>query len=141
MNLKNKMVMKKEEKIKDIWINIIGNENYKSVLKNHEFKENGWRSVSGLSIYAEEIYDILKYKSNLFSIRPKSLKGIENNNGWVKIESEYDLPKIGQYDMSAFELFYFADERVVKARYCTGLVLEITHYRLEPLIKPQPPIY
>ena len=25
--------------------------------------------------------------------RPKSLRGIENNNGWIKIESEDDLPK------------------------------------------------
>jgi len=25
--------------------------------------------------------------------RPKSLQGIENNNGWIKIESENDLPK------------------------------------------------
>jgi hypothetical protein len=26
------------------------------------------------------------------AFRPKSLKGIENNNGWIKIESESDLP-------------------------------------------------
>src|SRR5690554_2905829 len=26
-------------------------------------------------------------------IRPKSLQGIETNNGWIKIESEADLPK------------------------------------------------
>lgn len=25
--------------------------------------------------------------------RPKSLQGIENNNGWIRIESEEDLPK------------------------------------------------
>jgi len=25
--------------------------------------------------------------------RPKELRGIENNNGWIKIESESDLPK------------------------------------------------
>ena len=25
--------------------------------------------------------------------RPKSLKGIENNNGWIRIESEADLPE------------------------------------------------
>lgn len=26
-------------------------------------------------------------------VRPKSLQGIENNNGWIKIESEADLPE------------------------------------------------
>ena len=31
--------------------------------------------------------------------RPKSLKGIENNNGWTKIESEEDLPERGYYEV------------------------------------------
>jgi hypothetical protein len=32
-----------------------------------------------------------------FNWRPKSLDGIENNNGWIKIESKDDLPKKGKY--------------------------------------------
>lgn len=32
--------------------------------------------------------------------RPISLQGIEHNNGWIKIESEEDLPKeVGTYDV------------------------------------------
>ena len=31
--------------------------------------------------------------------RPKSLQGIENNNGWIKIESEEDLPERGYYEV------------------------------------------
>lgn len=35
--------------------------------------------------------------------RPISLAGIENNNGWTKIESKHDLPKeSGWYDFQSF---------------------------------------
>lgn len=51
----------------------------------------------------EKICDIRSHKS-IFEctktdeatprfFRPKSLRGIENNNGWIKIESEENLPK------------------------------------------------
>lgn len=29
-------------------------------------------------------------------VRPKALDGLEENNGWIKIESESDMPKPGQ---------------------------------------------
>jgi len=32
-------------------------------------------------------------------VRPKSLQGIEHNNGWIKIETESDLPKTGYYEV------------------------------------------
>ena len=31
--------------------------------------------------------------NSLLHCRPKSLEGIESNNGWIRIESEEDLPK------------------------------------------------
>lgn len=34
-------------------------------------------------------------KQNPVRWRPISLNGIDNNNGWIKIESEDDLPKKG----------------------------------------------
>ena len=39
----------------------------------------------------------LEFKEN--EVRPKSLKGIENNNGWVKIYCENDMP---QFDCNCF---------------------------------------
>lgn len=37
--------------------------------------------------YPKELWDFKNAK-----LRPKTLRGIENNNGWVKINSETDLP-------------------------------------------------
>lgn len=86
------------------------------------------------SISAEE-----PYRKN--GIRPKSLSGIEDNNGWIRIESEEDLPKdcgdywvydddgdIGYYMFNLFE----EDFEHVKEN-------GITHY--QPIIKPKPPLY
>ena len=43
-----------------------------------------------------DITDKIDYDIDMSGVgkfRPKSLNGIENNNGWIKIESEKDLPK------------------------------------------------
>lgn len=71
--------------------------------------------------------------------RPKSLKGIENNNGWIKIESEADLPKEGYYfvakNKTVIETSYFMpdnDFSLIEWR-------NITHY--QPIEKPKLPIY
>lgn len=81
--------MTKQEKI----IEAYGD--YWEILKDY-ISVNGWISTKNL-------YD-LKFNPNNFSpldvddieyianYRPKSLQGIENNNGWIKIESESDLP-------------------------------------------------
>lgn len=79
--------------------------------------------------------------------RPKSLKGIENNNGWIRIESEADLPKL----KSAEELNCFIkasdDERIGMGIFAFGRFMtffgneyaNVTHY--QPIEKPKPPIY
>ena len=43
-----------------------------------------------------DITDKIDYDIDMSGVgkfRPKSLRGIENNNGWIKIESIEDLPK------------------------------------------------
>ena len=78
-------------------------------------------------------YPIIKF-------RPKSLQGIENNNGWIKINSEDDLPKEGHYWIvtkggditdSPKNNDIFNDDNY--------WLSEITHY--QPIEKPKPPIY
>ena len=71
--------------------------------------------------------------------RCKSLQGIENNNGWIKIESEADLPKEGNYfvakNKTVIETSYFMpdnDFSLIEWR-------NITHY--QPIEKPKPPIF
>ena len=79
----------------------------------------------------------LEYKNDIF-FRPKSLKGIENNTGWIKIESEDDLPKesfnywIFQSDLRAVTMKDFYDNKKYYG-------VKATHY--QPIVKPKPPIY
>jgi hypothetical protein len=52
--------------------------------------------------YGEEILEKIDYKFELFNsrvgrFRPNSLRGIEDNNGWIKIETNDDLPTNGSY--------------------------------------------
>lgn len=73
--------------------------------------------------------------------RPKSLRGIEDNNGWIKIESESDLPKDDSvlYDLSNIEdKMYLIAENLYRLIdfYKTGT---ITHYAVHAQRKP--PIY
>lgn len=70
--------------------------------------------------------------------RPKSLEGIENNNGWKRIESEEDLPnEDGLYFAVVTEeievLFYH------KPSHNQFWLENITHY--QPIVKPKHPIF
>ena len=84
----------------------------------------------------------LEYKNDVL-FRPKSLQGIENNNGWIKIESEKDLPKVsGLYFGKDYEfgtdMMYF-DFETKKWEDSNGYLQNVTHY--QPIKKSKPPIY
>lgn len=73
--------------------------------------------------------------------RPKSLSGIETNNGWIAIESENDLPPDGHYwtinkngEINASPKL--VDETCNDNQYWLST---FTHY--QPILKPKPPIY
>ena len=84
----------------------------------------------------------LEYKNDVF-FRPKSLQGIENNNGWIKIESEEDLPKNDMYVHIIF------NKKVNIAFLCNGELYNpnkvkyykkgVTHYK--PIEESTLPIY
>ena len=61
-----------------------------------------------------------------------------DNNGWIKINSEEDLPKfIGQYfvfNSQKSDIYYFENNTFWKNQW-----KNITHY--QPILKPQPPLY
>jgi len=146
--------MTKEEKIKEAWSNYY----------TGEVDENGWLKINSEVNTSDDLFDRLEIDSKSYLMRPKSLQGIENNNGWVKIESENDLPKekelfrfipcnqfdnefIGWIDFEKKEVFFidFKHYKVLKDGNKYGsetnawLINQITHY--QPIIKPQPPIY
>lgn len=132
--------MTKEEKIKEAW----GKLKLIPIYKNDYCRENGWSSFSPdfkkQKHYNEKLLDFIGIKC----CRPKTLQGIEDNNGWIKIQSEEDLPK--DFNRSEFKLYYWTnnglyeseDYKRHKLHYNN---LEITHYRLEPIFNPEPPIY
>ena len=80
-----------------------------------------------------------------FLVRPLSLQGIENNNGWIKIESEADLPKEnGAYYVVRNDDFHKNDIQTFIYDNCDSFSKSIwkscvTHY--QPIQKPKPPIY
>ena len=101
--------------------------------------ENGWidNNISKFTFGQLKNLD-LEYKNDVL-FRPKSLQGIENNNGWVKIESEADLPNNEKV------WIYTSNNRVlISSKAVLNWVLKnpdnkITHY--QPIEKPKPPIY
>lgn len=130
--------MTKQEAIRQVYgflSEIIDNDGwaYYGVDKNSEY---------GIEPFGE--YETRNNKDGYYEWRPKSLQGIENNNGWIKIKTKSDLPKTRDKD----DVFILdCDGRIVIG--CTMLLSDkeirnfwlatVTHYK--PIIKPQLPIY
>jgi hypothetical protein len=132
--------MTKQEKIREAY-----GEHFEAV-KDY-VDENGWcdLSIMPLKWKISEINDIDIEDFTWF--RPKSLAGIEDNNGWIKIESEDDLP------ISTIMYHVVLNGKKSKALYAgknrwfvngndfpkTTEIHGITHY--QPIIETKPPIY
>jgi len=102
--------------------------------------ENGWLKIKPNQHRSKyEKLDLLKLTSLTHSIRPKTLKGIEDNNGWVKIKDALTLPKKGRifwvmkkgYDYPIIERLYEND-----SLYWLDL---FTHYKAIEI--PNNPLY
>lgn len=119
-----------------------------------EVDENGWFGINS-SKYVSLFHKVCrtirldsKKEDDLWYYRPSSLSGIEDNNGWIKIESEADLPK----NEEGF-YFYQKSDWSIKAKPCTlktlrnifnylkGTNTPLTHYKEIPLEIQKPPIY
>ena len=107
--------------------------------------ENGWCNEHKFIVafgFFNEDYDETNHQRD--KIRLKSLQGIEDNNGWIKIESESDLPKEkgNFYTMDRFYetnpcMEFFDPDNLVSMN--ERWMYRFTHY--QPIIKPKPPIY
>lgn len=131
---------KKQEAIRlaygEYWGNLI------EQAKQCALKNDGW--ISSILQHAPKE---LELDFGNYQYRPKSLSGIEDNNGWISILSEEDLPK----EKISYEVWRNGSES--RATYAgsdrwfvphndfpkTTKVAGITHYA-EP-IKRQPPIF
>lgn len=119
--------MTKEEKIKEAW-----GEYYE---KNKDsIDENGYM-LGNYKSYPNIKFDV----EDFTYLQPKSLQGIENNNGWIKIESEDDLPNDnGRYwVIHKCDIIFVSVEYFFRKRWES--ILDVTHY--QPIEKPKPPLY
>jgi hypothetical protein len=66
----------------------------------------------------------LEHKMGAF--RPKSLEGIENNNGWVKIQTEEDLPK----DIESRKVLFRNKEGITTTYFSEDIICEIPNHFL-----------
>ena len=133
--------MTKQEKIQEAY------GEYWEVLKSH-IDENGWDTDLKFYEIDYERFDFKVKGHGVYITRPIELKEIEQNNGWVKIESEEDFPvERGQYfglvngsvqiigynpefkKWMALGHYYFSNYKDIN----------LTHY--QPIQKPKPPIY
>lgn len=140
--------MTKEEKIKEAY------GYYWEQVKDY-VDENGWCSEPTTfkiaTLFFCMNYECITHgnvKNNYMKYwRPKSLQGIENNNGWIKIESEKDLPKENNLDCYVFrngevEMATFDNETKKFYDFETSYdrrLKYVTHY--QPIVKPLNPIY
>lgn len=107
--------------------------------------KNGWSTYDSWFKYIGNKIDYEYSDNKIMNIRPKSISGIDNNNGWIKINTESDLPEQGG------EYIVFRMSKKSTATYCKSdrwIVPEndypkttfqhgITHYRKKEII-PNP---
>ena len=134
--------MTKQEKIKEAWIEsgFIWDQ-IKGLIN-----ENGWMSLDSpelkktLTGYSNAVSECLikgvGFSGKNFMVVLESLKGIDDNNGWQKIESEDDLPK-----KEGVYLFQHKDGATYHLTYSPGFssIISCTHWK--PIVKDLPPIY
>lgn len=134
--MRNYNEMKKEEKIKEAW----GDKYSNDVIM--EGRRCGFKIVDNIEYivnYQGGDWYCEPHTFETTAFMPKGLRKYLKNNGWIKIESESDLPKEGElfwviktgYDYPLFEPMYHDDGEYWLQWY--------THY--QPIEKPKPPLY
>lgn len=128
--------MTKEEKIKEA---------YGEYFDKCKPDGNGW-SLHSKFRETNFCYNSIEMSIDGLLWRIKSLQGIENNNGWIRIESESDLPKEdGVFWILDKKLgiksgeWKQAPDEIQHKKACKFWIERATHY--QPIIKPQPPKY
>lgn len=90
---------------------------------------------------------MITHKHDNHRYRPASLKGLEENNGWIKIKGKNDLPKSeGEYWVickffreSEFEKRIYPNNKFSDEVNQDWWLKFVTHY--QPVIKPDLPLF
>lgn len=104
---------------------------------------NGWIRL-GMYVPNDFVFseDEIERNENIGIWRHKLLQGIEDNNGWIKIESDSDFPNLFDFKFMTYDSVNDKTDikpisrRTMWKNYKKGL---ITHY--QPIQKPKLPIY
>jgi len=127
--------MTKQEKIQDAY------GEYWDKFKGY-VDENGWLNCKEKHRGLIPYFDVCEIKFSKVKQRPISLEGIDNNNGWVKIYIESDLPKkdLECYVTNAIGRIQFGEfEKETESFFVNNDRIFPTHY--QKIIKPNYPIY
>ncbi|GEN74099.1 hypothetical protein [Chryseobacterium lathyri] len=114
---------------------------------------SGWKQINNhpslneMGIYQEDNFAKTWYDphQNKHFWIPISLENIENNNGWIKIESEDNLPTDTNVNYFYCQMGNFSNrstsamDLAASYRFYKDSNAELTHYK--PVEKPKPPIY
>lgn len=141
--------MTKEEKIKDVYINLgfewdkitsLLTENGVLILPSPDYKY----TLKGYDNLIADKDHFVSFGKEGLKLQPKILFGINNNNGWVKIESEDDLPKekntywvIDKFMETNPVSEFFDPDNLVSMN--ERWMHRMTHY--QKIVKPEQPIY
>jgi hypothetical protein len=122
--------MTRQEQVKQEFIKRVYGEYYKECNPD----ENGWTKWTDPARFSDLEFDNVKDL-----MRPLSLKGIEDNNGWTKILSREDLPKeYGWYLVVERETGKILEREFYKGN-IDFFYIRSSHYK--PIQKQKKPIY
>jgi hypothetical protein len=139
--------MTKEELIKKEWVSLLNEIWY---LKIKDFIDiDGWIHFNYIDTLPPEKLVLLEDLFHTGKVRPKTLIGIQSNNGWTKIISEKDFPEKDNYPPSVeryiggrfdnFGKFIEFESRFSRDRIIYNYKHNyLTHYKL---YKTEPPKY
>lgn len=126
--------MTKQEKIQEAY-----GEHWETVKSYVD--ESGWcnwdyKNNCSPSRFEISEFDTLDFKLGKYLIwRPKSLQDIENNNGWIKIESESDRI----HDEDVWVINMNGNKQIFHQDALELINTSFTHY--QPINKPLKPLY
>jgi len=134
--------MTKKERIQESWGYLWGKFEVKSMDRNGWVAPSDW--IGGKVNYQKDInwadVELEFVGMPCYLLRPKSLHGIETNNGWTKIESEKDLPaEDGNY------IFWAGTDKHLENQYqyhtsrSEDFFVWFSHWR--PIVKNPKPLY
>lgn len=108
--------------------------------REHALQNYGWIPNIGLKLINKINFDFKEMHIIFGSpeqwIRPQKLSGLESNNGWIRIESQYDLPN-GTMWLSDGKMIWEGAFYIPSS--IERINLRATHY--QPIIKPLPPLF